>query len=299
MKKIISCILILVTILVIFAFPVYAIEDVYVTKNTFGDDNTIHTVLIGYNVVSIEDGSFSALINLKEIKVDSKNPYYASYMGVLYNKDFTQLICIPQALSKAYVRNSITSYTKHALDGLSEERKAKVDKMISKDGGINTTENHSQQITYQEPIQNTVPSINEMTSVPTQIDELIPLRQTVGKVTEFSQYIYKDKNGDIAFYYTGNGYSSIIIPDGVEVIYGFGPHADEITYIYIPHSVYIAYSHRFEWTTGASYHDVLYECKNLKQVESDSKLYRVKDNGTYVYSPTGNGIWSTTEVFPF
>ena len=105
-------------------------KEVVVTPDTFGSNSSIFTVQIGYNVVNIEDGSFSNLVNLKEIIVDDRNPYYASYLGILYNKDFTQLICVPRAMEKVQIRNSITSYTEHALDGLSAERKAKVAAMV-------------------------------------------------------------------------------------------------------------------------------------------------------------------------
>lgn len=161
-----------------------------------------------------------------------------------------------------------------------------------------TTASRTQITKTEEDPEYPFPPFSEMTPAPLDGNDLVHLTLTVGKKTEFTDYVYKNKDGERVFYYTGSGHSRIIIPDGVEGIYSFGPHADEITYVYIPHSVYIAYGRRFEWATGASYHDVLYECRNLQQVESDSILYLANADGTYVYASDGDGIWSKYEVFP-
>jgi hypothetical protein len=91
-------------------------EGVIVTPDTFGSDDSIYVVCIGYDVTHIEDGSFSNLRNLKEIQVDSRNPYYTSVNGCLYTKDRTTLMCIPQNTTSVDVKPSIKSYTPHALD---------------------------------------------------------------------------------------------------------------------------------------------------------------------------------------
>ncbi len=106
-------------------------KDVVITKDTFGSDDSIYTVQIGWNVISIEDGAFSKLVNLKEISVDTRNPYYASYGGCLYNKDFSQLICIPQNTTSVQIKSSVTSYTPHALDGLDQSRIDKMNDLIN------------------------------------------------------------------------------------------------------------------------------------------------------------------------
>lgn len=100
-----------------------------VTSNTF--DENIERVEIGYDVIAILDGSFSELKNLSYINVDSRNRFYASYEGCLYTKDYTKLLCIPQNTDEVIVLNSVESYSEHALDGLSQERKNNLDNLIA------------------------------------------------------------------------------------------------------------------------------------------------------------------------
>ena len=100
-----------------------------VTSNTF--DENIERVEIGYDVIAILDGSFSKLKNLSYINVDSRNRFYASYEGCLYTKDYTELLCMPQNTDEVIVLNSVESYSEHALDGLSQERKNNLDNLIA------------------------------------------------------------------------------------------------------------------------------------------------------------------------
>ena len=113
-------------------------EGVIVTPDTFGSDDSIYVVCIGYDVTHIEDGSFSNLRNLKEIQVDSRNPYYTSVNGCLYAKDRTTLMCIPQNTTSVQVLSSITGYTPHAVDGLDQSR---IDKLNSVLDGSYWTKN--------------------------------------------------------------------------------------------------------------------------------------------------------------
>lgn len=113
-------------------------EGVIVTPDTFGSDDSIYVVCIGYDVTHIEDGSFSNLRNLKEIQVDSRNPYYTSVNGCLYTKDRTTLMCIPQNTTSVQVLSSITGYTPHAVDGLDQSR---IDKLNSVLDGSYWTKN--------------------------------------------------------------------------------------------------------------------------------------------------------------
>ena len=104
--------------------------EVRVTPETFGSDDSIYVVCIGRDVVDIEDGSFSNLKNLQEIRVDSSNPYYTALNGCLYTKDFSTLICVPQNTTKVQVVASIKGYTPHALDGLEQSRIDKLDSVL-------------------------------------------------------------------------------------------------------------------------------------------------------------------------
>lgn len=104
---------------------------VIVTPSTFGSNNSIKRIEIGYDVTEIQDGSFSNLKNLSYIDVDSNNQYYASYDGCLYNKDYTVLLCLPQNTTSVIILNSVKSYSQHALDGVSQERKNRLDSLIA------------------------------------------------------------------------------------------------------------------------------------------------------------------------
>ncbi len=88
--------LVLSLVIIGLTVPVYADDQITVTHDMLGDNNSLQVVRITKRVVNIEDGAFSGLTALKEIRVDSDNEYYASYNGCLYNKDYTVLICIPQ-----------------------------------------------------------------------------------------------------------------------------------------------------------------------------------------------------------
>lgn len=100
-----------------------------VTSNTF--DENVERVEIGNDVIAILDGSFSKLKNLKYISVDSKNRFYASYEGCLYNKGYTKLLCIPQNIDEINILNSVENYSEHALDGITQEKKDKLDSLIA------------------------------------------------------------------------------------------------------------------------------------------------------------------------
>lgn len=101
---------------------VYADDQIIVTHDMLGDNNSLQVVRLTKRVVNIEDGAFSGLTALKEIRVDRDNEYYASCNGCLYNKDYTVLICIPQNTKSVSVKSSITGYLPHALDGLEQSR---------------------------------------------------------------------------------------------------------------------------------------------------------------------------------
>jgi len=258
---------------------------VKVTRQMIGDNNTITVVRITNKVVEIEDGAFSGLKALKEIRVDSDNQYYASCNGCLYNKDYTVLICIPQNTTSVQVLKSIKSYTPHALDGLAQSRKDALNKFLGTTNGAvsNTTTNTSANAQSQSSSTVTKPTSNR---------------------TDFSQYVYNE-NGYVCFKYTGSGDSRIIIPEGVQKIYGFSektyiPNTD-ITYIYIPSSVLtmavmnVFNQEKYGWDNRG--YDCLYQCPNLKTVESAARYYRVDSYG--VWRPLADGsklyTWSPFE----
>lgn len=104
-----------------------------VTRNTMGANSDIKKLKITEGVSDIEDGSFSDLSSLKTIKVDKDNNSYASDDGLLYNKDYSELLCVPQnASSVKNIKSSCVGYSEHALDGLTNEEKVVVTQAIAK-----------------------------------------------------------------------------------------------------------------------------------------------------------------------
>lgn len=274
----------------------YANESVNVTKEMIGNDSSIHVVRITNKVVSIEDGSFSGLTGLQEIIVDADNEYYASYCGCLYNKDYTVLICVPQNTSSVQIKPNVTSYTAHALDGLSQDRKDKLDQYLASG---NSTNNQN----YDNSNDNQVNNSNNNSNNSSESSKKKKTSKSTQDSSNFSQYVYKDGN-KVCFKYTGSGESRIIIPEGVTNIIGFSDDIwnfnYDITYVYIPSSVKsmrvgnIFCSEENNWDNNG--YNVLYQCPNLTTVESGASSY--VSEGSALYRPLADGsklyTWSAS-----
>ena len=316
MKKIKTLLGILLALGIIIAFTnyVYAEDQVTVTRAMMGDDNTTQVVRLTKRVVNVEDGAFSGMTALKEIRVDGDNEYYASCNGCLYNKDFTVLICIPQNTKSVGIKRTVTSYLPHAVDGLDQSRIDALNNFLGASGGSGSYSPSTPIVnnpveTPIQPIENPISNpINEMPIQPTQpynpvINNPVIEQPTVTQPIvnnpvsnniDFSKYVYRDGN-DVCFEYTGSGDSRIIIPEGVTKIIGF--HSDffsfntDITYIYIPSSVTRIRNknqfnqEQFGWDNNG--YNCLYQCANLRTVESASPYWRVDGNG--LYQPLANG----------
>ncbi len=264
-------------------------SEVSITKDTFGSNKKIHTVRIGYNVYNIEDGALNLLPNLKKIEVNSNNPNYCSYEGVLYNKDKTKLLAVPRGRSQVPIIKTITSRSEHSVDGIAQSRINHIDEIISR----NTT----------------------------KVNNNPPASSTDFSKTDFSQYVYTDSDGNRVFKYRGKGISTINIPNGTDYIgYITTDYYDvnndtfsytfnyDVTTIYIPASVQcdlIGYvfdaldSDDSEKHPDNNLYSTLYSCRNLKKIVVDSKnpyLYTNAD-GTVLYRKIANKpIWSANKI---
>lgn len=260
---------------------------VSITKDTFGSNKKIHTVRIGYDVYSIEDGALNLLPNLKKIEVDSKNPNYCSYKGVLYNKDKTKLLAVPRGQSQVPIIKTITSRSKHSVDGIAQSRIDHIDKIISRN---------------KAKVNNNSPTSSVNNNSP-------------ASSTDFSQYVYTDQYGNRIFEYRGKGISTINIPNGTDYIsyittdyydinndtFGYTFNYD-VTTIYIPASVQcdlMGYVFDSEKHPDNNLYSTLYSCRNLKKIVVDSNnpyLYTNAD-GTVLYRKIANKpIWSANKI---
>lgn len=251
---------------------------VSITKDTFGSNKKIHTVHIGYDVYNIEDGALNLLPNLKKIEVDSKNPNYCSYKGVLYNKDKTKLLAVPRGRSRVPIIKTITSRSEHSVDGIAQSRINHIDKIISRN---------------KAKVNNNPPASS----------------------TDFSQYVYTDSDGNRVFEYRGKGISTINIPNGTDYIgYITTNYYDvnndtpsytfnyDVTTIYIPASVQcdlMGYVFDSEKHPDNNLYSTLYSCRNLKKIVVDSNnpyLYTNTD-GTVLYRKIADKpIWSANKI---
>ena len=83
----------------------------------FANCTSLTSVTIPDSVISIGSGAFARCSKLISIQVDSANENFASFDGVLYDKDFEVLICFPAGLTSINFPTTITSIKSHAFSG--------------------------------------------------------------------------------------------------------------------------------------------------------------------------------------
>jgi len=87
----------------------------------FLECHSLTSVTIPENVSTIAENAFSNCIALKQIDVNSKNPYYTSLEGVLFNKDKSTLILYPSKKVVQYVvPNSVKTIESNAFSNCME-----------------------------------------------------------------------------------------------------------------------------------------------------------------------------------
>ena len=287
---------------------------IVVTPDTFGSDSSLYRIQIGYDVTEIQDGSFSNLVNLQVIDVDQKNPYYCSYDGCLYNKDCTVLLCIPQNTSSVQMLKSVKSRSEHALDGLSENRKNKIDDYIAgktstsnqQNNGtssIGTSSNSGSQVqtesVQQDISDQTQNNTTQYTEEP-KTETVNDTQQSIPSADEFQQYVHEEY-GKVTFRYTGSGRSVIVVPEGVEKIASFSQGVltfnDEITTIYLPSTLkVVSCAPIFRDEGDDKYYGVFYQCRNLQNVYGGSYNYNAQ--GSYIERPYNDIIfWSNDQRY--
>ncbi|MGN0475313.1 MAG: leucine-rich repeat protein [Acutalibacteraceae bacterium] len=89
--------------------------------------DNLKSVTIGKSVTSIGDGVFESCYNLSSINVVDGNKNYASENGILFNNNFSELICCPAKKSGEYiVSNNVTSIASYAFSACENLSKIKI-----------------------------------------------------------------------------------------------------------------------------------------------------------------------------
>ncbi len=87
----------------------------------FGQCSRLETVAIGAGTTSIDYNTFDYCRSLKSITVSANNNAYSSDSGILYNKDKTELICIPNAIKgEVTIPATVKSFAYKSINGRQE-----------------------------------------------------------------------------------------------------------------------------------------------------------------------------------
>ncbi len=192
----------------------------------------LHEINIPASVTYISPEAFDGCMALYSISVDSENPVYASYNGVVYNKNMTSIVCIPynksyidfaegitsigwfycdnMTLRSIRIPSTVTSINFEALNEYFELESITVD-------SNNNTFSSADNVLYNK-------NKTEILFVPTGID---------GDVTIL------DGVTDIGDKFTGRWkINSLYIPDGVTEIEAYALNScGELIYVYLPDSI--------------------------------------------------------------
>lgn len=88
-----------------------------IDEGAFDNCPNLTSVSIRKNIKSIDSGAFRNCRNLSKINVSDGNPYFSSLNGVLFNKDFTSIVCYPQnkTESEYSLPDSVVSISEYAF----------------------------------------------------------------------------------------------------------------------------------------------------------------------------------------
>ena len=85
--------------------------------STFIGNESLKSINIPSSVTTVSEMYFDQCINLAAINIDAAHPSYKSIDGVLYNKDGTELLCVPQAKSGSYsIPSTVTTINRYAFE---------------------------------------------------------------------------------------------------------------------------------------------------------------------------------------
>lgn len=84
----------------------------------FGNCENCEDIKIGESLESLKKFAFLGCKNLKNITVDTKNPNFSSYQGILYSKDFSDLkVCPAKTKKEITLHENTRSISSYAFQG--------------------------------------------------------------------------------------------------------------------------------------------------------------------------------------
>lgn len=92
-----------------------------ISSSAFSDCTSLSSITLPSSITSVSASSFSNASSLEEILVDSGNTSYCDIDGVLFNKNCTNLICMPCGTTRTSytIPNSVTKIHPNAFDNCS------------------------------------------------------------------------------------------------------------------------------------------------------------------------------------
>ncbi|SFQ28630.1 Leucine rich repeat-containing protein [Butyrivibrio proteoclasticus] len=139
-KRILVTVLILMEVFIALPVKVRASGVTSIDSATFRETPDITTIHIGSDVTEISPNAFRGLMALRSITVSESNPFYSSYCNCLYNKEKTELLCFPAALTGAYIPETVTSIGKNALYGVADSLRTEIRHLVEAQAQSNLME---------------------------------------------------------------------------------------------------------------------------------------------------------------
>lgn len=103
-----------------------------IAKYAISGNNNIKTIKIPQSVEKIDEYGFSFSANVKEIIVDDNNPYFTSINGVLYSKDKSVLVMVPEGIDENYeIPSFVTKIGDFAFTGCKNIKEIKIPSSVT------------------------------------------------------------------------------------------------------------------------------------------------------------------------
>jgi len=90
-----------------------------ISRNSFWNCNNVEKIIISKSIKRI---GYNPFAGCKKMQLKSNNPMFIVENGILYNNDFTQIICCPKNSAKGYlkIRNSVKTINRSAFNGCTQ-----------------------------------------------------------------------------------------------------------------------------------------------------------------------------------